>query len=98
MCMLFFIPANLAMNIFGMPILIDYYTVHDPIEGKIGWAPHSASNKSSLPYGEQPTQLLELGQVNQSSSTEAIIISWALTVLVCYVIYDLWYSFMREAW
>ena len=82
-----------------MPIFVDYYTVHDPETGAVGWAPHSASNKESLPRGEpSTTQFLEIGQVNQNSSTEAIIISWALTILVCYVIYDLWYSFMRESW
>ena len=29
---------------------------------------------------------------------EAVIVSWALTVLVGYLIYDLWYQFMRNSW
>ena len=96
---MFFTPADMAMNIFGMPLFIDYYTVHDPESGNVGWAPHSASNKGDVTRGTPPTaQFLELGQINQNSGTESIMISWALTILTCYVIYDLWYSFMRESW
>jgi len=29
---------------------------------------------------------------------EAVIVSWALTVLVGYIIYDLWYQFMKDSW
>jgi hypothetical protein len=44
-CIFFILPANLPMNILGMPLFTDYYTIHDPITGTVGWAPHSASTK-----------------------------------------------------
>lgn len=66
-CIMFFTPGEMAMNIFGMPLFIDYYTVHDPESGNVGWAPHSASNKGDVTRGTPPTaQFLEIGQVNQS--------------------------------
>jgi len=99
-CILFFMPAGIPMNILGMPLFVDYYTIHDPITGEVGWAPHSASNKKTLQRGVPSTmQFLEIGQVNSNSAMqEAVIVSWALTVLVGYIVYDLWYQFMRKSW
>ena len=55
-------PANLPMNILGMPIFVDYYTIHDPIKGTVGFAPHSASLKDNLQRGEVPTnQFIQVG-------------------------------------
>ena len=34
-CIFMILPVNLPMNIFGMPLLVDYYTVHDPATGVI---------------------------------------------------------------
>lgn len=48
MCIFFIMPVNLPMNILGMPLFVDYYTIHDPVTGVIGWAPHSSSLKSTL--------------------------------------------------
>lgn len=45
-CMLFIMPANIGMNILGMPLHVDYYTVHDPESGTVSWAPHRDSAKS----------------------------------------------------
>ena len=47
-CVFFIVSADLPMNILGMPIFVDYYTVHDPKEGTIGFAPHSTSYKKTL--------------------------------------------------
>ena len=44
-CILFIMPANMAMNILGMPLHVDYYSVHNPVNGTVGWAPHSNSPK-----------------------------------------------------
>ena len=44
------------MNVLGMPIFIDYYTIHDPEKGTIGWAPHTKSSKSAVKSGDLPPQ------------------------------------------
>ena len=31
MCIFFIMPVNLPMNILGMPLYVDYYTIHDPV-------------------------------------------------------------------
>ena len=47
-CMLFITPASTGMNILGMPLHVDYYTVHDPSTGKVSWAPHKDSAKGRV--------------------------------------------------
>lgn len=32
-CFLFIVPAEVPMNILGMPLFVDYYTIHDPLTG-----------------------------------------------------------------
>lgn len=53
-CILFVLPVNLPMNILGMPLLVDYYSIHDPQTGTIGIAPHNASNKANISSGPIP--------------------------------------------
>ena len=33
MCVFFIMPVDLPMNILGMPLFVDYYTIHDPVQG-----------------------------------------------------------------
>lgn len=47
-CLLFIMPANMAMNILGMPVHVDYYTIHDPVKGTVNWAPHNNSPKDTI--------------------------------------------------
>ena len=44
-CQLLIIPSATPLHILGMPLFIDYYTVHDMDEGTIGFVPHSVSSK-----------------------------------------------------
>ena len=53
-CLLFVMPANMAMNILGMPVHVDYYTVHDPVKGTVDWAPHYKSPKADVQVGPVP--------------------------------------------
>lgn len=50
------------MNMLGMPLFLDYYTVHDPETGKIGWAPHTGSEKDQVASGPLPpkNQVIEV--------------------------------------
>ena len=36
------------MNILGMPLFVDYYTIHNPETGVVGFAPHTASTKNNV--------------------------------------------------
>ena len=47
-CLLFIMPANTGMNILGMPLHVDYYTVFDADEGTVSWAPHRDSPKGPI--------------------------------------------------
>lgn len=47
-CILFILPVNMPINIFGMPLFVDYYTIHDPETGTIDYAPHTSSTKTTL--------------------------------------------------
>ena len=51
-CMLFIAPISSPMNILGLPVLIDYYTMHDVEKGTISWAPHTGSSKKDIIEGE----------------------------------------------
>lgn len=64
MCIFFIMPVNLPMNILGMPLFVDYYTIHDPVQGTVGWAPHSSSVKFNVASGNIPPkdQMLEVGE------------------------------------
>lgn len=38
----------------GAPLLMDYYTIHDYDENRIGFAPHDNSKKTRLEIAEAP--------------------------------------------
>lgn len=50
-CILFIMPVNSPMNILGMPVFVDYYSIHDAKTGNVSWAPHTNSVKSDLEAG-----------------------------------------------
>ena len=37
-----------------MPLFLDYYAIHDPESGRIGWAPHTGSEKVNISEGPIP--------------------------------------------
>ena len=93
-CFLFILPINLPINIFGMPLFVGYYTIHDPVAGTVEFAPHSTSTKSNLRTDALNTdQLLELSsgpsweELNQSAN----LLAWGLTIVLCYLLVDIWY-------
>ena len=47
-CILFLLPTDLPYNVLGMPVFIDYYSVHDPVGGSIQFAPHVTSLKQQV--------------------------------------------------
>ena len=41
-------PIDTPMNVLGMPLYLDYYSIHDPVTGIISWAPHTGSEKENV--------------------------------------------------
>ena len=63
-CILFIMPVNMPMHILGMPVFVDYYSVHEPVTGQVHWAPHTNSPKDTVVSGPIPTgKFLALGEV-----------------------------------
>ena len=72
-CLLFIMPVNSPMNILGMPLFVDYYSVHDPVAGTVGWIPHNNSPKGDIVPGTAPKdRFLAIG-AQQESSTEQLL-------------------------
>ena len=100
MCIFFIMPVNLPMNILGMPLYVDYYTIHDPVTGTIGWAPHTSSLKESVVSGTIPSkdQFLTVGEAATPQDGSSLLISWAVTALIVYLFLDWWGQFTRPQW
>lgn len=100
MCIFFIMPVNLPMNILGMPLFVDYYTIHDPVTGTVGWAPHTSSLKSSLVSGPIPPkdQFIAVGEATTGDDSSSLLISWGITALAIYLFLDYWGQFTRPQW
>lgn len=59
LCILMIFPQNSAFHVFGLPLFMDYYTIHEMDAGRIGFAPHNASDKPMLLEAKQPKTLLD---------------------------------------
>ena len=91
--MLFIMPANIGMNILGMPLHIDYYTVHDPVKGTVGWAPHKDSTKGQVVSGPPPKG----DKMLRVTRDEVQLLPWYATLIVSTMVAIL--SFMTwERW
>ena len=53
-CTFLILPVDSPMNMLGMPLYLDYYSIHDPETGIIGWAPNTGSEKDSVQSGPVP--------------------------------------------
>lgn len=72
-CILFIMPMNSPMNILGMPVHVDYYTVHDPMTGIVKWAPHKNSDKKDLQPGVPPTKkFIKIGDAGPSPTEQLV--------------------------
>ena len=68
----------------GLPIYMDYYTVHDELRTTIGFPPNSASSKSAVSRGTKPTRILESANPpDPPVNAWSWVISIALCVIFC---------------
>ena len=89
----------MAMNVIGMPLFVDYYTIHDPITGKVGYVPHTTSNKGDIEEGYPSiTQFLEVSEIENDVDGTALFVSWSLSMIMMYLIVDFWNAFLRKSW
>ena len=66
----------------GLPIYMDYYTVHDERRTTIGFAPNSASSKSAASRGVKPTRILESANPPDPPVNAW---SWVISIALCVV-------------
>ena len=92
-CILFILPVNMPINIFGMPLFVDYYTIHDPETGTIDFAPHTSSTKTTLlttPLNTKRLLKIQAGPSAEETNKAVVYISWGVIALLTYVIIDYW--------
>ena len=92
------------MNMLGMPLFLDYYTIYDPESGKIGWAPHTGSQKDSVTSGAVPpkSQILEVRALPVPPPIPinwvAIGSAWAFTSGILALGYFSWAKYVKPDW
>ena len=68
----------------GLPIYMDYYTVHDERRATIGFTPSSSSGKSAASRGVKPSRILESNNPpDPPINAWSYVISIALCVIFC---------------
>jgi len=66
---------------------MDYYTIHDEENNRLGFAPHNASNKSPLEKGTQPTRAFGSGDPPQK---ETSIWTWVVSIILVLAFAAFW--------
>ena len=56
--------------VMGVPLLMNYYTIHDDVNGQLGFTPHTDSNKSQPQWGSIPSK--QLGDAQTQADFAAI--------------------------
>ena len=74
-CILLITATDMPIHVIGMPLFINYYSVHDLEDATIEWAPIANSPKPALKSGVLPVQFLAAaGQASNSTSPYTYII------------------------
>ena len=76
-------PVNMAMNVIGMPAFVDYYTMHDPETGKIGFVPTKQSLKTDLQAGSPSTSKW----INRESAGQPFWVIFLIFFFICAAAY-----------
>ena len=59
LCVLLLSESTSPFFIMGLPIYMDYYTVHDDANNRMGFAPRAGSTKTALLEGTQPDRVFD---------------------------------------
>lgn len=68
---------------FGTPLLMGYYTVHDPVNNKISFVPTRLSPKKALQVGVLPYNFLEAPLSTTTSIWVYVITGICVVGLAC---------------
>ena len=81
LCILLLTEGEQSFFVMGLPLYMNYYTIHDEAKGRIGFAPHTTSTKGAPQPGEQPSRVF---QSSNPEPEEDSALSWIIAgVLVC---------------
>ena len=56
LCLLLLAESETPFLVMGLPLFVNYYTVHEDVSGRIGFAPHSTSTKNGPYEGRIPLE------------------------------------------
>lgn len=89
-CFLWIVPTNSPFSIIGMPVFVDYYSIHEPKTGAVHWAPHTNSPKDTVVSGPAPTgKFLTIGEISTTSATD-LLLEYAMSAIACYASIYYW--------
>lgn len=91
-CLLLLVASDMPIHVLGMPLFINYYSVHNLEEASIEWAPIPGSPKPALKSGVLPVQFFAAaGQAARGTSPYTYIIEGLLIAgAVILFIYVVW--------
>jgi hypothetical protein len=81
--------------VFGTPLLRGYYTVHDPVNNKIGFVPTPLSPKTRLQIGMLPTNYLP-APISQELNTWIYVITAIMTVMMACLYYFVLIPYLKR--
>lgn len=73
--------------VMGLPVFMDYYTVHDEDNGRLGFVPHNESEKGNLERGSQPSRVFASADPAQRSMSPW---TWVIASLFLLAFIALW--------
>ena len=63
----------------GLPVYMNYYSVHDEEQNRIGFVPHNKSDKFAVSLGAQPERVLVSTNPEDLPDTA---LSWIITIFL----------------
>jgi len=92
-CVLLFTEGDQAFFVMGLPLYMDYYTIHDDKNNRIGFAPHATSDKAPLEKGEQPERAFAS---QNPPEKELSVWSWVITITIIVLFAGGWFFIIRS--
>lgn len=77
----------------GLPLYMNYYSVHDDVNGRIGFAPHKTSTKSPLQRGDQPSTIFASSKPYESDSSY---VAWFIVIALIIGFGVLWIVLLSD--
>lgn len=89
MCVLMLTQGEQAFFVMGLPAFMDYYTIHDEDNNRLGFVPHSNSKKGALVDGKQPSQGFES---TNPTDLPVSIWSWVISSVMVLTFMACWFG------